>query len=128
MPKDTCIKMLEDAAVPSAHLLDYGDLFWHQDDGAPCHRAKIVNAWNEGNGFRCIQWPPRTPDLNPIETLWGDIKRAIRSCRSCHFGELEANAMAAWRDIPATRCQELVRKMSARIKDVISAKGGHTRR
>jgi len=30
------IKILEDAAVPSAHLLGYGDVFWYQeDDGAP---------------------------------------------------------------------------------------------
>jgi len=121
------IKILEDAAVPSAHLLGYGDLFWYQDDGAPCHRAKIVSAWKEENGFRCHQGPPQSPDLNPIETLWGDIKRALRSCRSRNFGELEANVMAAWRDIPATRSQELLRQMPARIKDVISAKGGHTK-
>jgi len=35
------------------NLLGYGDVFWYQDDGAPCHRAKRVNAWKEGNGFRC---------------------------------------------------------------------------
>jgi len=121
------IKILEDAAVPSAHLLGCGDLFWYQNDGAPCHRAKIVNAWKEDNGFRCLQWPPQSPDLNPIETLWGDIKRTLRSCRSRNVGELGANVMAAWRDIPATMCQELVRQMPARIKKVISAKDGHTK-
>ena len=105
MPKDTCIKILEDAAVPSAHLLDYGDLFWHQDDGAPCHRAKIVNAWKEENGYRYLQWPPQSPDLNPIlygVTLSGTFAPA-------DLAILETNVMSAWREIPASWCQELVR-------------------
>jgi len=70
--------------------------------------------------FISLQWPPQSPDLNPIETLWGDIKRALRSCRS-------RNVLAAWRDIPATGFQVLVRQMPARIKDVICAKVGHTK-
>ena len=36
------IDILTNCAIPSAHLLGYGDDFFYQDDGAPCHRAKIV--------------------------------------------------------------------------------------
>ena len=32
-------------------LLGYGDLLWYHDDGAPCHRANIVNDWKEENGY-----------------------------------------------------------------------------
>ena len=36
------IDILENSAIPSAHLLGYGNNFFYQDDGAPCHRARIV--------------------------------------------------------------------------------------
>ena len=63
------IKILEDSAVPSVHLLGYDNLFWYQDDVASCHRAKIVNGWKEEHGYRCLQRPTQSPDLNPIENF-----------------------------------------------------------
>ncbi|KAK3091106.1 hypothetical protein FSP39_017172 [Pinctada imbricata] len=38
------IDILKIFAVPSAHLLGYGDNFFLQDDGAPCRRARIVES------------------------------------------------------------------------------------
>lgn len=39
-------------------------------DGAPCHRAKIVQAAAAELGFTLIPLPGYSPDLNPIEGLW----------------------------------------------------------
>lgn len=75
-----------------------------QCDGAPCHSARIVkdlldsvfpNRWIGRGGP--IQWPPRSPDLNPIDFfIWGyykdlvynnpynsidDLKRSLMSIR-----------------------------------------------
>jgi hypothetical protein len=37
-------------------------------DGAPCHKAKIVTAWfNARPHITLIKWPGNSPDLNPIE-------------------------------------------------------------
>ena len=47
------IKILQECAIPTAHLLGYGDDYWYQDDGAPCHRARIVKDWQLENDFRC---------------------------------------------------------------------------
>lgn len=44
------LDILANCAIPSAHLLGYGDDFFYQDDGAPCHRAKIVKDWHTNNG------------------------------------------------------------------------------
>jgi transposase len=29
-------------------------------------------------GIRVIEWPPFSPDLNPIKTLWNDMKDYIQ--------------------------------------------------
>ncbi len=42
-------------------------LIW---DGAPCHRAKIVQSEAADLGFTLVPLPGYSPDLNPIEGLW----------------------------------------------------------
>ena len=43
-------------------------------DGAPGHRSKATKAELLRRGIQLILWPPYSPDLNPIETVWDWIK------------------------------------------------------
>ena len=38
-----------------------------QHDNAPRHRAKIVQQWLHEIEVETLEWPPQSPDLNPIE-------------------------------------------------------------
>ena len=29
--------------------------------------------WKSDQNMRCLEWPPHSPDLNPIENLWKDL-------------------------------------------------------
>lgn len=40
-------------------------IFMH--DGASIHRAEIVTQWLQEMGYTMMEWPPYSPDLNPIE-------------------------------------------------------------
>ncbi len=59
-------------------------------DNAAIHHSKLVTANIEGAGIFLIFLPPYSPDLNPIEFSWKDIKRELRKILS--FDEMINNA------------------------------------
>jgi DDE superfamily endonuclease len=58
-------------------------------NNARIHTAKKVKKWFEDEGILVIEWPPYSPDLNPIKHLWARLKQWIHE----HYPEL--NKMGA---------------------------------
>ncbi len=57
----------------------YGDAdFIFQQDLAPAPSAKATSTWFKDHGIPVLNWPANSPDLTPIENLWGIVKRKMR--------------------------------------------------
>ena len=54
--------------------------FIFQQDNAAIHTAKITKEWFKEQAFTVIEWPPNSPDMNPIEHLWHVLKAALYKC------------------------------------------------
>ncbi len=119
-------EILEHFMLPSADKL-YGDAdFIFQQDLAPAHTAKGTKSWFNDHGVTVLDWPANSPDLNPIENLWGIVKRKMRDTRPNNADELKATVKETWASIPPQQCHKLITSMPRRIEAVIKAKGAPT--
>ncbi len=120
-------KILEHFILPSADKL-YGDAdFIFQQDLAPAHTAKGTKSWFNDHGVTVLDWPANSPDLNPIENLWGIVKRKMRDTRPKNADDLKATVKETWASIPPQQCHKLITSMPPRIEAVIKAKGAPTK-
>ncbi len=120
-------EILEHFMLPSADKL-YGDAdFIFQQDLAPAHTAKGTKSWFNDHGVTVLDWPANSPDLNPIENLWGIVKRKMRDTRPSNADELKATVKETWASIPPQQCHKLITSMPRRIEAVIKAKGAPTK-
>ncbi len=112
--------------LPSAVKL-YRDVdFIFQQDLAPAHTAKGPKSWFNDHGVTVLDWPANSPDLNPIEYLWGIVKRNMRDTRLNNADDLKAAIKATWASITPEQCHRLIASMPRCIDAVIHAKGGTT--
>lgn len=103
--------------------------FIFQQDNAAIHVAASTKRWFSDKNIPLLDWPARSPDLNPIENLWGIIARRVyANCRQFNsVQELKSAIKDAWDSITLNELQKLVHSMPNRIFETIKNKGGNTK-
>ncbi|KAA5587389.1 hypothetical protein F3H15_36910 [Pseudomonas aeruginosa] len=115
------------------HVLTYagyiGDHVLLMQDNARCHTARVTTVYLEEVGIATLDWPALSPDLTPIEHVWNEPKRKVRSrtsAPSC-LNELKSALIEEWESIPQKSIQKLIRSMKNRLRAVIKAREGNTK-
>uniref|UniRef100_A0AAY5KIQ9 Tc1-like transposase DDE domain-containing protein n=1 Tax=Esox lucius TaxID=8010 RepID=A0AAY5KIQ9_ESOLU len=100
--------------------------FTFQHDNDPKHTSKSTKALLHQKNINVLEWPSQSPDLNPIEHLWGDLKRAVHRC-PCNLMDLERFCKEEWANIATSRCAMLLDSYPKRLSAVIKSKGASTK-
>ena len=106
-------------------------------DNARIHTAKKIKAWFEDNGIPVIDWPPYSPDLNPIEHAWVKLKELIYKLDPTieNYKETEDEVKSrfqnlieyVWEELGQDYFDGLIRSIERQVQAVIDAKGWYTK-
>ena len=108
--------------LPPARKLKSGRKFTFQHDNDPKHTAKASLEWLKNKKINVLEWPSQSPNINPIENLWHDLKIAVHQHSQLNLTELEQFCLEEWENIAQSRCAKLVENYPNRLTAVISVK------
>ncbi|KAG2458373.1 TCB1 transposase, partial [Polypterus senegalus] len=119
--------ILDENLLQSALDVRLGRWFIFQRDNDPKHTAKISKEWLQDNSVNVLEWPSQSPDLNPIEHFWRDLKMAVHRRFPSNLMELGRCCKEERAKLAKDRCAKLVASYSKRLEAVIAAKGASTK-
>ena len=97
--------------------------FVFQQDNAPAHTSRQTKQFLEDEDIDCLSWPPYSPDLSPIENLWGILKRKVDARKPDSIESLRIVAVDEWNKIPLKIVQNCISSMPNRLASVIRSNG-----
>ena len=123
------VTILRKYVVPAMRRTFSNNDGWFQEDNARPHKSKVAMSFQAENNLRMLTWPAQSPDLNPIENLWAEVKKSIRAYKKppSNLSVLDRYVKKAWQKIPKCTIENLIDSMPRRIQAVIAAKGGPTK-
>jgi len=120
-------QILQDAMLPSARALFRSNDYKFMQDGARPHTARSTLNWLNQHGIHLLEWPPSSPDINPIENIWGIMKKTVRQRHPRTVPELRQVLEEEWSKIAPQMCKGLVNSLPSRMQAIIKAKGEMTK-
>ncbi|GFV13870.1 transposable element Tcb2 transposase [Trichonephila clavipes] len=95
------------------------------DDNAPCHRTVAAEQLLESEDIERMDWPARSPDLNPIEHVWDFLGRrlAARTLPPVTIRELRLALQDEWAAMPQQLIDTLILSMDRRCETCLAVRG-----
>ncbi|GFV70979.1 transposable element Tcb1 transposase [Trichonephila clavipes] len=113
------------ASRTDLHIFDAVPLF--MDDNAPCHRTVAAEQLLESEDIERMDWPARSPDLNPIEHVLDFLGRrlAARTLPPVTIRELRLALQDEWAAMPQQLIDTLILSMGRRCETCLAVRGDH---
>ncbi len=105
--------------------MGHGWVFQHDND--PKHTAKATKKWLEKKHVKVLEWLSQSPNLNPIENLWRELKVRVAKRQPRNLNDMERICKEEWDKIPPEMCANLVANYKKRLTSVIANKGFATK-
>ncbi|GFU31978.1 transposable element Tcb2 transposase [Trichonephila clavipes] len=101
--------------------------FLFMDDNAPCHRTVAAEQLLEREDIERMDWPTRSPNLNPIEHVWDFLGRrlAARTLPPVTIWELRLALQDEWAAMPQQLIDTLILSMGRRCETCLAVRGDH---
>lgn len=96
-------------------------------DNDPKHTSKFIGNFFAKENINWWKTPPESPDFNPIENMWHELKEYIRREAKPHTKEeLIKGIEEFWRTVDQAKCQKYIRHLRKVIPRAIELNGDAT--
>lgn len=112
----TYIKALKENFIFENIESIFGRRYIWQQDGASPHRSSETLQFLNTKIPIIFDWPAYSPDLSPIEQVWGYMKKKISGKKYQNEKELYENLSQIWNDIPNETLNNYTSSFWARCK------------
>ena len=93
----------------------------------PKHTSRYAQRYLEEKGINWWHTPAESPDLNPIENMWHELKEYIRKeVKPKTKEELVGGIEAFWSTVDIDKCRKYIRHLRKVIPKVIELQGAAT--
>ncbi|KAH9629332.1 hypothetical protein HF086_017707 [Spodoptera exigua] len=126
------LELLCDVMVPTVRVvypeIEMPEILFFQGN-YPIHRWHMVDHWIKQQPYlRTVQWPVRSPDLNPLENLWAIMVQRWDTKKERTEKALVSHIDEVWNSLRGSDlCEVLVNSMRKRCDAVIDAGGALTK-
>jgi hypothetical protein len=107
------IRILENVMPPSVTRVYPSQNFIFQQDNCSVHTSHRVATWFQDQNINVLDWPSRSPDVNPTENMWGFLVRHLQKQRQIYRNrqELLTAITDAWHALPQDYIRNLYLSM-----------------
>ena len=93
-------------------------------DNDPKHSSKYIECFLKNKGVNWWYTPPESPDLNPVELVWGSLKQYLRnSAKPKNLAELKQGIKQFWRTLTPEVCRKYISHLKKVIPKIIQVEG-----
>ena len=113
LTKEEYVKILSDNLKDLREI--GGKNFLFQCDNDLKHKSKLALEFYSKNKLDRLEWPPYSPDLNPIENVWGIVKQQVNKCDLSKISEVIAKVKEIWSELDLKVIENVIQNMPIRL-------------
>ena len=111
MKKELFVEILESTLLSFINNV-YSDGHKFMQDNDPKHTFRYADQWMRDNGVNWWKTPPKSPDMNPIENLWHELKEHIRrEAKPKTNDQLIEGILQSWRTVDVNKCKKYIGRL-----------------
>ena len=117
------LKVLEEAVEEMKEITSSETLYLQMDNVRYHWTTEALEFYLEKN-IKVIDWPPYSPDLNPIENIWAIMKQKIEGRKFATMTSLKNELYNIWGILEEGLVKKTCISIYNRINECLSAEGG----